>query len=208
MEKTLADVKAKSRDIAEFTRALQDYFLHQQFGTRKNLATPRFVLPLLVYLEEMTPDTAPEGQTKLDLIGWKERLAEYRKVTEAAPIDDGNAIEDEVTGPLLLGWWEDEENQKMLDAVTPIRIMNTIQAETEAMDEAWARLIGDLTKSYGDALEAAGKATEQATGAASKSAGWLFDPDKRRRLVLIPLGLILSLGAVLGIAKAVEKQAP
>lgn len=208
MEKTLADVDFDSRDIADVTRALQDYFLHQSYGDRKNLATPRFILPLLAYLEEMTPDTAPDGQTQLDIAHWKARLKEYKRITEAAPIDNGSVIADEVTGPLLLGWYPGEEDIKMLDAVTPIRIQHTIQAHTDSMDDAWKRLGGDLTKSYGEAIEAAGAATEAATEAAKATSGWLFNPKKQWRLLLIPAAVVAAVGTALGIAGAVKSKVP
>jgi len=213
MEKTLAEIDWMDPTvgvaIANASRSLSDYYFRQSYGDQPNMATARLVLPLLDFLDEMTSQLDDQwqgggGQTGADLDAWKVRLSLYQEATRAAPLDDYKAIQETVTGPLLQGWYPGENQQRVKDAVTPIQILHTIQADRKAHAEAWRRLGDDLTRAYGNAAEAAGKAAEGAAEAAEKGAGWLFDPTAQHRLLLIPAALGVVGGVVLAIRRGLR----
>jgi len=105
---------------------------------------------------QMDLETCMAGDTTYgaiftDVVAWKGRLAEYFSLTIEANKRDPKASGDadavfweNVTQPLLLGWYPGEERQRRLDVVTPIIISHMIDVAKDAREEARAMFWRDL----------------------------------------------------------------
>jgi len=205
MSSELPPINWPTRNAAEFVAAVQDYYVRKPGN-----ATPRKILPLLVFLDEIADqadDASPElleVGIRVTIKGWRERSSSYRAQIAAAHAidpDDGRPIAAGVIGPLLLGWYDGEASQRTLDAVTPIQAAHMAEAATEAMADAWTKLGDELASAARDTAEGAAGAASAATDAVA----WISDPDHRWRLALLPAGLAVVAGIGIGIAVAVRR---
>lgn len=102
-------------------------------------------------LEECVAGSTTFGPIFQDLQDWRDRLTEYKRLTDEAEKRNPDASGDEdpefwdhVTKPLLLGLFPGATRQRRLDAVTPIVLAWQIevaeQAYADARDQFWKDL--------------------------------------------------------------------
>lgn len=154
-------------DCGIITRDLQQRF-GVVSGAPENLATPENVAILLAALREQT---ARVIKARFDVVNpfsvlalvdtwdraaqqWDLRLQSYERIVDAAIAakrpKDFAFIANDVTAPLLLGFFPGIQEQRSPDAITPCILANGLNVEDSFREELFDRFIDDLKSNARD----------------------------------------------------------
>lgn len=168
-------------DVGAIAKELQAKFglAGKSTVTTDNNATPENLRVLLADLAKLT-DAIVEKRNNLeattseillpDVIGddnpeaalphwdrqmskWRERLAEYQRIVDAAPVGDRKAVLWDVTAPLLLGLFGGEGGKlprQTMDAFEPFALANGLNVASAWRQERLDLFLEDLKKGLED----------------------------------------------------------
>lgn len=147
-------------DLLESLQTITTQVADELLVVRAECIAKHIGIPLHVFLVDCAAGSSTYGLIFDDQEKWLARLAFYKEQTEAAIGRDPNASGDEdhvfwdnVTKPLLLGIYPGEEQQRRLDAVTPIVLAWQIQVAEKAYSDALTQLWKDLKEGVEKVLE-------------------------------------------------------
>lgn len=141
---------------AEITRQLQQIY-GVAHGFERSSVTAGELRLLLQRLDTLTSDLLTERETLSDWLPdvgvvqwdgdmqrWRSRLLAYQNLVENVPPEDTELVRYTIVAPLLVGWYPDENRQRVLDAVTPWILASSLRAAKEAREQRWRELLAEL----------------------------------------------------------------
>ncbi|MCH9736095.1 MAG: hypothetical protein K0U78_16340 [Actinomycetia bacterium] len=142
-------------DVGRIVRDASRYYLEEKRATRKA------ILALLDRLNDFTRELPiakggmPPESIFEEFQAWNARLDRYRELAEAAPQGNSKQLNEGVVGPLLLGWYEGDDTQRVADIATPFTIANQLEVSREWRRERLSLLFDDLKEEAEDVAQKA-----------------------------------------------------